>query len=118
MTLALNSKIDMENLSLAKRIAEVKLKPGVGYVKDVNKSQQRLKADKPQALDAIENIQAFRRSEEIRIKNENYLLAKRLAELKSIDCKSSVMKEIEMFQSAREKFKDQNEQKKPKISSI
>lgn len=107
----------MENMNLAKRIADVKLMPGVGYVKDVHKSQKTLK-EKPQTRDPIENIRAFRQSEEQRIKNENYLLAKRIAELKSIDSRTSVMKEVEIFQTARDKFKEQNELKKPKFGNI
>jgi hypothetical protein len=113
----LESKIDAENLSLAKRLAEVKLKPGVGHVKTPQASTAAAK-DKSKVAEALENLKAFRSSEDRRIRSENFLLAKRIAEVKSVDSKSSVMKELEKYQSAREKFKEQNELKKPKISRI
>ena len=112
-------KIETDNLNLAKRLAEVKLKPGVGHVKEsVEKSPGKRAKEKELKSEALENVREFRRSEEERVRNENYLIAKRLAELKSIDSKSQVLKELEKFHSSREKFKEQNEMKKQKISKL
>lgn len=114
----LERRIHADNLNLAKRLADVKLKPGVGHVKEVQPEISPKRKQRELKSETMDDVREFRRSEEARIKNENYLIARRLAELKSIDSKANVIKELDRFNSSREKFKEQNEMKKQKVSKI
>lgn len=109
-------RIHADNMNLAKRLADVKLKPGVGHVKEVVPEPSPKRKQREHKSETMDNVREFRRSEEERIKNANYMIARRLAELKSIDSRSNVLKELDRFNSSREKFKEQNEIKKQKVS--
>jgi hypothetical protein len=114
----MGQKIDSDNLNLARRIAEVKLRPGVSHIAESRTEKSPNTKNRLLKSETVDNLRDFRKSQEARVRNENFLMAKRLAEVNSVDSKAHVLKEIEKFELAREQFKEQNELKKQKISEL
>ncbi len=105
-------KISSENMYISRRIMDIKHRndPLYGSSRHNHSSEES---------DALQKLREMRRNEESRIKNENMQLAKRLAELKAVNAKDSVAKEIERYKATRSKHREQVDSQQPaKVSKI
>lgn len=100
MTEVESGKISSENMYISRRIADIKTRNDhiYGSGKVISASEES---------DALQKLREMRRNEEARIKNENTQLAKRLAEVKAINAKQSVAKEIERYKAKQSKHREQ-----------